>query len=166
MSVSICAEWSLFVCSAEKCHSECTAWYCRGLQDVSKIVLLNLGWQFNPLKMSSRRMFVESINIWQNIIFKSMLFYGSEPRLALYSSLKAQFRHFRKNIKKWSQKGSSKVVFCSSRFSCGRLMNDWLCNVWGSRVIRKLVKDIVTASLCFAAVCPLGGSPPDQRKKK
>ena len=42
---------------------------------------------------------------------KSMVFDGSEPRLALYSSLISHFRHFWKNSKKRCQKGGQKSCF-------------------------------------------------------
>ena len=48
---------------------------------------------------------------------KWKVFDGSEPRLALYSSLISHFRHFRKNTKKTVSKGIPKVMFLDARGS-------------------------------------------------
>ena len=44
---------------------------------------------------------------------KSKVFDGSEPRLALYSSLITHFRHFRKNRKIDAKREPKSIVFCS-----------------------------------------------------
>ena len=69
------------------------------IADRSKIVLLSIDGHFDPRKMPSGRVFGKNMKIERKIDAKIEAFDGSEPRLALYSSLILHFRPFRKNRK-------------------------------------------------------------------
>ena len=71
-------------------------WGYLGSQNAFKIAQLSLGRHLDPPKMFSRRGFGKTCKFNEKSKRESKVFDGSEPRLALYSSLITHFRIFRK----------------------------------------------------------------------
>ena len=66
----------------------------RGSQNSVKIALLSTGWHLDPRQIVSGRRFGKTLSFYEKSMRKSKAFDGSEPCLALYSSLISHIRNF------------------------------------------------------------------------
>ena len=77
----------------------------------SKIILVSIDGHFDLRKMPFGRGSEKTRKLHEQSVAKSKVFDGSEPRLALYSSLISHFCNFRKKSKNRCQKGAQKLWF-------------------------------------------------------
>ena len=102
-----------------------------------------IGWPFDFQKWYLEGCPEKSWPINEKSMHTSMLFDGSEPRLALYSSLISHFRHFRK-ISKKLRKMVAKSYAIWSKNDLERPKVDWFSHLGWFLVIRKIADFFVS----------------------